>query len=185
MLPAPLPLLLRRGDPPRRRGRGWSQHRPRSHARRAHPPSRGLQVHPADSCQKSGPVSPETQGPPRVLFDGGSRFEHTIRMKGFDRFHHTEYEEGAGEFLAALDREGFEVTYVRGHEISSKFPKSGRRLALLRDWTSDRGPGEGRRLPALHRDRRQGTVRDTVAVMSVRDEGAPGGMLTARAVDTF
>ena len=96
-------------------------------------------------------------------------------MKGFDRFHNTEYGEGAGEFLAALDREGFEVTYVRGHEISSKFPKSGRRLALLRDWTSGRGPGEGRRLPALHRDRRQGTVRDTVAVMSVRDEGAPGG----------
>jgi uncharacterized membrane protein len=63
-------------------------------------------------------------GPLRVLFAGESWIKHTIHMKGFDQFHNTEYEEGAGEFLAALDREGFDVTYVRGHEISSRFPKT-------------------------------------------------------------
>ena len=62
--------------------------------------------------------------PPRVLFAGESWMKHTIHMKGFDQFHTTEYEEGAGEFLAALDREGFPVTYIRGHEISSKFPRT-------------------------------------------------------------
>ncbi|MCE0766993.1 glutamine amidotransferase [Pseudonocardia kujensis] len=73
-------------------------------------------------------MSAETQGPLRVLFAGESWIKHTIHMKGFDQFHNTEYEEGAGEFLAALDREGLEVTYVRGHEISSKFPKSAQEL---------------------------------------------------------
>ena len=63
-------------------------------------------------------------GPLRVLFAGESWIKHTIHMKGFDQFHNTEYEEGAGDFLAALDREGFRVTYVRGHEISARFPRS-------------------------------------------------------------
>ncbi len=67
-------------------------------------------------------------GPLRVLFAGESWIKHTIHMKGFDQFHSTEYEEGAGDFLAALDREGFDVTYVRGHEISSRFPRSARQL---------------------------------------------------------
>ncbi|GAA4709091.1 glutamine amidotransferase [Pseudonocardia yuanmonensis] len=68
--------------------------------------------------------STDGAGPLRVLFAGESWIKHTIHMKGFDQFHNTEYEEGAGEFLAALDREGFDVTYVRGHEISSRFPKT-------------------------------------------------------------
>ncbi|GAY07295.1 hypothetical protein TOK_2520 [Pseudonocardia sp. N23] len=63
-----------------------------------------------------------------MLFAGESWIKHTIHMKGFDQFHSTEYEEGAGDFLAALDREGFDVTYVRGHEISSRFPRSARQL---------------------------------------------------------
>ena len=36
---------------------------------------------------------------PRVLFVGESWIQHTIHMKGFDQFHSTEYEEGAGDFL--------------------------------------------------------------------------------------
>ena len=60
----------------------------------------------------------------RVLVVGESWIKHTIHMKGYDQFHSTEYEEGAGVFLERLDRAGFEVTYVRGHEISLRFPKT-------------------------------------------------------------
>lgn len=59
-----------------------------------------------------------------VLFVGESWTKHTIHMKGFDQFHSTEYEEGAGVFLDALDKAGHEVTYVRGHEITQRFPRS-------------------------------------------------------------
>ncbi|GAB3004320.1 glutamine amidotransferase [Amycolatopsis acidiphila] len=67
-------------------------------------------------------------GPLRVLVAGESWIKNTIHLKGFDQFHTTEYEEGAGEFLAALDRAGFAVTYVRAHEISARFPKTAEEL---------------------------------------------------------
>jgi uncharacterized membrane protein len=60
----------------------------------------------------------------RVLFVGESWIKHTVHLKGFDQFHTTEYEEGAGVFLGALADSGFAVTYIRAHEISSRFPKS-------------------------------------------------------------
>jgi uncharacterized membrane protein len=47
-----------------------------------------------------------------------------VHLKGFDQFHTTEYEEGAGVFLGALADSGFAVTYIRAHEISSRFPKN-------------------------------------------------------------
>lgn len=46
------------------------------------------------------------QRPLRVPFAGESWIKHTIHLKGFDQFHTPGYEEGAGEFLAALHREG-------------------------------------------------------------------------------
>jgi uncharacterized membrane protein len=58
----------------------------------------------------------------RVLMVGESWIKHTIHMKGFDQFHSTEFEEGAGIFLDGLRTSGFEVTYLRAHEISSRFP---------------------------------------------------------------
>lgn len=64
----------------------------------------------------------------RVLVAGESWIKHTTHLKGFDQFHTTEYEEGAGEFLAALDRAGCAVTYVRAHEVSSRFPKTAEEL---------------------------------------------------------
>lgn len=64
----------------------------------------------------------------KVLFVGESWIKHTIHMKGFDQFHSTEYEEGAGVFLGCLDDAGYEVTYVRGHEITLKFPRSAEEL---------------------------------------------------------
>lgn len=63
-----------------------------------------------------------------VLVAGESWIKHTIHMKGFDQFHSTEYEEGAGVFLSCLARAGHTVTYVRGHEISSAFPRSAEEL---------------------------------------------------------
>ena len=57
-----------------------------------------------------------------VLMVGESWIKHTIHMKGFDHFHTTEYEEGAGVFLAAMDDAGYDVTYIRAHEISQRFP---------------------------------------------------------------
>jgi uncharacterized membrane protein len=60
----------------------------------------------------------------RVLVVGESWIKHTVHLKGFDQFHSTEYEEGAGVFLKALTTSGFDVTYIRAHEISGRFPKS-------------------------------------------------------------
>ena len=62
--------------------------------------------------------------PLRVLVAGESWIKHTIHMKGFDQFHSTEYEEGAGVFLDCVRAAGHELTYVRGHEISALFPKT-------------------------------------------------------------
>lgn len=60
----------------------------------------------------------------RVLVVGESWIKHTVHLKGFDQFHTTEYEEGAGVFLDSLVLSGFEVTYIRAHEISSSFPRT-------------------------------------------------------------
>lgn len=60
----------------------------------------------------------------RVLVVGESWIKHTVHMKGFDHFQNTEYEEGAGVFLDSLAASGFDVTYLRAHEISSRFPTS-------------------------------------------------------------
>ena len=59
-----------------------------------------------------------------VLVVGESWIKHTVHLKGFDQFHTTEYEEGAGVFLGALAESGFKVTYIRAHEVSSRFPKT-------------------------------------------------------------
>lgn len=66
--------------------------------------------------------------PLKVLFVGESWIKHTIHMKGFDQFHSTEYEEGAGYFLECLADAGFDVTYIRGHEISLRFPRTAEEL---------------------------------------------------------
>jgi uncharacterized membrane protein len=64
----------------------------------------------------------------RVLVVGESWIKHTIHMKGFDQFNSTEYEEGAGVFLDALRTNGFDVTYLRAHEISGQFPTEAEQL---------------------------------------------------------
>ena len=67
----------------------------------------------------------------KVLFVGESWVKHTIHQKGFDQFHSTEYEEGAGVFLDALAKAGHDVTYIRGHEISLRFPKAPEQLDVF------------------------------------------------------
>ena len=57
-----------------------------------------------------------------VLVVGESWIKHTVHLKGFDQFHTTEYEEGAGVFLAALEGAGCDITYIRAHEVSQRFP---------------------------------------------------------------
>ena len=69
-----------------------------------------------------------TESSIKVLFVGESWVKHTIHMKGFDQFHSTEYQEGAGHFLTCMDEAGFDVTYVRGHEITLRFPRSAEEL---------------------------------------------------------
>lgn len=64
-----------------------------------------------------------------VLVVGESWVKHTIHMKGFDQFHTTEYEEGAGVFLAALESAEMDVSYIRAHEVSSKFPTTAAELS--------------------------------------------------------
>ena len=59
---------------------------------------------------------------PRVLVVGESWIKHTVHMKGFDQFHSVEYEEGGGAFLDSLRSAGFPITYIRAHEVSSRFP---------------------------------------------------------------
>jgi uncharacterized membrane protein len=59
----------------------------------------------------------------RVLVVGESWVKHTVHLKGFDHFHTTEYEEGGRAFIEALEGAGFDVTYVRAHEVSSRFPR--------------------------------------------------------------
>lgn len=58
----------------------------------------------------------------KVLVVGESWIKHTVHMKGFDQFHTTEYEEGGWAFLEGLAQAGFDVTYIRAHEISIRFP---------------------------------------------------------------
>ena len=58
----------------------------------------------------------------RILVVGESWIKHIIHLKGFDEFHSTEYEEGAGVFLGALGDAGYDITYIRAHEVSMRFP---------------------------------------------------------------
>jgi len=58
----------------------------------------------------------------KVLFVGESWIRHITHIKGFDQFTSVEYQEGAAVFLECLDKAGFDVTYIRAHEVSAKFP---------------------------------------------------------------
>ena len=67
----------------------------------------------------------------KVLVVGESWMKHTIHVKGFDSFQTSNYEEGAGVFLSALNSAGYDVTYVRSHEVSASFPSTAEALACF------------------------------------------------------
>ncbi|MEV7694194.1 glutamine amidotransferase [Microbacterium sp. NPDC089189] len=69
----------------------------------------------------------------RVLLVGESWFVHSIHQKGFDTFTSSEYEEGGGEFVAALRARGHDVTHVPSHRIESDLPASAAGLSEIAD----------------------------------------------------
>ncbi|MCA0293845.1 MAG: glutamine amidotransferase [Actinobacteria bacterium] len=58
----------------------------------------------------------------RVLLAGESWSTTSVHTKGFDSFSTSVYEEGAGDFIAALERGGVEVDFMPNHVAANSFP---------------------------------------------------------------
>jgi uncharacterized membrane protein len=67
--------------------------------------------------------------PPRVLLAGESWTVHSIHQKGFDSFTTTDYAEGGGWLIAALQSAGWDVTYQPAHVAARDFPSRANELA--------------------------------------------------------
>lgn len=67
--------------------------------------------------------------PSEVLFVGESWTSLGIHLKGFGTYTSGEYEEGGTPLIEALERHGKTVTYLRSHEVASRFPRSREALA--------------------------------------------------------
>jgi uncharacterized membrane protein len=68
--------------------------------------------------------SQPTAGDRSLLLVGESWFSHTIHQKGFDSFTTSTYEEGCGEFVAALESRGWAVEHIPAHLVDSRMPSS-------------------------------------------------------------
>lgn len=64
----------------------------------------------------------------RVLLAGESWSTTAIHTKGFDSFLTSSYEEGGGDFIAALERGGHEVDFMPNHVASDRFPATAAEL---------------------------------------------------------
>ena len=64
----------------------------------------------------------------RVLLAGESWSSTTVHTKGFDSFITSVYEEGAHDFIAALEAAGHEVDFQPNHVASAKFPHTAEEL---------------------------------------------------------
>lgn len=60
----------------------------------------------------------------RILVAGESWSTTSVHTKGFDSFVTSAYEEGAGHFIAALERGGHEVVFQPNHAAAEQFPAS-------------------------------------------------------------
>ncbi|SDR86175.1 glutamine amidotransferase [Microterricola viridarii] len=60
----------------------------------------------------------------RVLLAGESWSTTSVHTKGFDSFTTTAYEEGAADFIAALEHGGHSVVFQPNHVAAAKFPTS-------------------------------------------------------------
>lgn len=58
----------------------------------------------------------------KVLLAGESWTSYTTHVKGFDSFYTSVYEEGATTLIAALEKGGYEVTYLPNHRAVHEFP---------------------------------------------------------------
>lgn len=65
----------------------------------------------------------------KLLFVGESWSTIGLQLKGFALYTTGEYAEGAGAMLSALEAAGHEVTYVRNHEVATRFPADAKALA--------------------------------------------------------
>ncbi|NDV01158.1 glutamine amidotransferase [Pseudoroseicyclus tamaricis] len=68
---------------------------------------------------------------PRVLLAGESWTTHSIHQKGYDSFTSTEYREGGGWLIAALEEAGWEVTYQPCHVAARDFPATAEALSAF------------------------------------------------------
>jgi len=66
----------------------------------------------------------------RVLLIGESWFTYSVHQKGFDSFYTSEYIEGGGAFIRALESVGHSVDYIPSHLIDSKMPETASSLAM-------------------------------------------------------
>jgi len=60
----------------------------------------------------------------KVLFIGESWTTLGIHLKGFGNYMSGEYQEGGAPLIDALAEHGLDVTYLRCHEVATKFPNS-------------------------------------------------------------
>ena len=58
----------------------------------------------------------------RVLLAGESWMTTTLHVKGLDNFTTSDYCEGGGELISALERGGHEVVYMPSHVAAERFP---------------------------------------------------------------
>lgn len=65
----------------------------------------------------------------RVLLAGESWSTTSVHTKGFDSFTTSVYEEGAGDFIAALERAGVEVDFMPNHVAANSFPSTAEELS--------------------------------------------------------
>lgn len=65
----------------------------------------------------------------KVLLAGESWVTHSIHIKGFDSFTTSEYVEGAGKLIDALEAAGAEVTFLPNHVAPARFPSTAEELA--------------------------------------------------------
>ncbi|GAB3151762.1 glutamine amidotransferase [Microbacterium neimengense] len=124
----------------------------------------------------------------RVLLAGESWFVHEIHQKGFDTFTASRYEEGGGEFVAALTGAGHEVTRIPSHLIADEFPENASSIHERWDVVvlSDVGANTFLLPPSTFRESRVAADRLAALRDFVRDGGglaAIGGYLSFSGID--
>ena len=58
----------------------------------------------------------------KVLLAGESWMSYTTHVKGFDSFYTSTYETGEKWLVAALEKKGYEVTFLPNHLAADQFP---------------------------------------------------------------